>query len=232
MRVQCSQGDHAEVMVITSLQVLARAFVSDDPQAKLQSDAEHALKALDTELAGELEVDVDQDASEDVVDSSQQNAFGYRRLCAACGLMRLARRHDSLLSVQTYFKLALTMQVAYSPSEALWEWNLLSFVRNLVDAVEGDITDVIEATKLTRLLKTKECMQFQQRTQLCEPKSWKRVCSFTTINLIPLTSLLDRPFRFSMKTIMLPATRESCLDRRERLTKQITIRNPQSHSCI
>ena len=39
---------------------------------------------------------------------------GYMRLAASCALLRLARAHDSRISVETYFTLALTMQVSES----------------------------------------------------------------------------------------------------------------------
>ena len=93
--------------------MLARSFVQDTQSGKLSSELEATIRLLDSELSFELEIDVEVEGSEEMGESGLQQAFGYRRLCAAVGLMRLARRHDSLLDVQTYFKLALTIQVPH-----------------------------------------------------------------------------------------------------------------------
>ena len=87
--------------------------MQDTQNGKLSSELEATVRLLDSELSFELEIDVEVEGSEEMGESGLQQAFGYRRLCAAVGLMRLARRHDSLLNVQTYFKLALTIQVTH-----------------------------------------------------------------------------------------------------------------------
>lgn len=98
-------------LCVSDLQVLARTFVLDSASMKPSSDMVSTIKEFDSELATELEIDVNEEDSQEAQDRALQHAFGYRRLCAACGLMILGRQHDSTLSVQTYFKLALTMQV-------------------------------------------------------------------------------------------------------------------------
>ena len=103
---------------IEQLQVLSRGLVPDDANSKISSDMESTVKLLDSELSYELDIDVAMEGSEEVAESGVQHAFGFRRLSAAIGFMRLARRHDSLLSIQTFLKLALTMQVLSKDSHA------------------------------------------------------------------------------------------------------------------
>ena len=42
---------------------------------------------------------------------SLEESYGFRRLAAASAMLRLARVHDSRLAIDSFFKLALTIQV-------------------------------------------------------------------------------------------------------------------------
>ena len=85
----------------------------DKAVSKLSPEFLAAMSALETELASDL--DLECFSPEGSEEGGFVDALGYRRLAAACAMLRLARVHDTRLSVLPYYKVALTMQVG-SPS--------------------------------------------------------------------------------------------------------------------
>ena len=88
----------------------------DNPAARLSPEYLAAVSALETELASDLDLDCFSPEGEGSEEGGLADTLGFRRLAAACALLRLARVHDTRLHVLPYYKLAFTMQARGSPS--------------------------------------------------------------------------------------------------------------------
>lgn len=100
-------------LIFLDMQALARAIVPDETAGRPPQATMAALKRLEEALVAELSAG-DLDSQEDgPADSECLKSFGYRRLAAAAGLLRLARIYDSHLAVDSFLQLALSIQVRF-----------------------------------------------------------------------------------------------------------------------
>ncbi|KAK9822311.1 hypothetical protein WJX74_006163 [Apatococcus lobatus] len=92
-----------------AIKALARGLCGDLATGKPPQSVLDVVDALVAQLTPLLDIDADMShlQPQGAVDE------GHMRLAASCALLRLARAHDSRISVETYFTLALTMQDQY-----------------------------------------------------------------------------------------------------------------------
>lgn len=96
------------------LQALARAFLPDVVTVKIPDEIVTALPVFEHGLLLEVgrENLGENEEEGEPLDADWRKSTGYRRLCSAAALLKLARVYDARLQITTFLSLALMMQAS------------------------------------------------------------------------------------------------------------------------